>query len=200
MRSRKTYTAGATLGAVAVLTAGCLSDGGGGGGGGNNNTSRSIEVMYAFASGSKPESGFRAEGDAWAQENDVEIEYAQKGNFNQLVNTRVQGNDAPDVALLPQPGIMRDLAAEGQLADLADVIPQEDLDALIQGAVATGQVEGTQYAVPVSINVKSIVFYPKAAFEAEYEAPETFDDLVSLTDQIQRSEERRVGKECRSRW
>ncbi len=185
MRIRSKLTASATLGAVAVLTAGCLSDGGGGGGGGSNNTSRSIEVMYAFASGSKQESGFRAEVDAWAEENDVEIEYAQTGNFNQLINTRVQGNDAPDVALFPQPGIMRDLAAEGQLADLSDVIPQEDLDALVQGALATGQVDGTQYAVPVSINVKSIVFYPKEAFEAEYEVPETFDDLVSLTEQIQ---------------
>ena len=185
MSRRSTFTAGATLGAVAVLTTGCLSEGGGGGGGGSDNTSRSIEVMYAFASGSKQESGFRAEVDAWAQENDVEIEYAQTGNFNQLINTRVQGNDAPDVALFPQPGIMRDLAAEGQLADLSDVVPQEDLDALVQGALATGQVDGTQYAVPVSINVKSIVFYPKEAFEAEYEAPETFDDLVALSDQIQ---------------
>ena len=58
MRIRSSLAATATLGAVAVLTAGCLSDGGGGGGGGNNNTSRSIEVMYAFASGSKQESGF----------------------------------------------------------------------------------------------------------------------------------------------
>jgi alpha-glucoside transport system substrate-binding protein len=140
--------------------------------------------MYAFASGSKQESGFRAELDAWAQENDVEIEYAQTGNFNQLINTRVQGNDAPDVALFPQPGIMQDLAADGLLADLGEVIPQEDLDAMVQGALETGQVEGTQYAIPMSINVKSIVFYPKEAFEAEYQAPETFDDLVALTDEI----------------
>jgi alpha-glucoside transport system substrate-binding protein len=183
MRS-KTFTTGATLGAVAVLTTGCLGGGGGGGGGGSDNTSRSIEVMYAFATGSKQESGFRAELDAWAAENDVEIEYTQTGNFNQLINTRVQGNDAPDVALFPQPGIMQDLAADGLLADLGEVIPEEDLGQLVQGALATGQVEGTQYAVPMSINVKSIVFYPKEAFEAEYEAPETFDDLVALTDEI----------------
>jgi alpha-glucoside transport system substrate-binding protein len=185
MTRRSTFTAGATLGAIAVLTAGCLSDGGGGGGGGSSNTSNQIEVMYAFASGSKQESGFRAEVDAWAADNDVEIEYAQTGNFNQLINTRVQGNDAPDVALFPQPGIMRDLAAEGALADLSDIVPQEDLDAMVQGALATGQVDGTQYAVPVSINVKSIVFYPKEAFEAKYEVPQSFDDLLALTDQIQ---------------
>ena len=68
--------------------------------------------MYAFAGGQ--EEGFQAEVDAWAEENDVNVEYSQTGNFNQLINTRVQGNDAPDVALFPQPGIMRDLAERGR--------------------------------------------------------------------------------------
>jgi alpha-glucoside transport system substrate-binding protein len=183
MRSRKTFTAGATLSAVAVLTTGCLSDGGGGGGGGSDNTSRTIELMYAFTAGSKQESGFKAEVDAWAAENDVEIEYSQTGNFNQLINTRVQGNDPPDVAFFPQPGIMQDFAEEGSLADLSDVIPQEDLDGLIQGALETGQVDGAQYAIPMSINVKSIVFSPPE-FEEQYEIPQTLDDLVALSDEI----------------
>src|SRR3712207_1924308 len=116
MSRRSTFTAGATLGAVALLTTGCLSSGGGGGGGGSDNTSNNIEVMYAFAKGSKQETGFVAEVKAWAADNDVNVEFSQTGNFNQLINTRVQGNDAPDVALFPQPGIMKDLASEGALA------------------------------------------------------------------------------------
>ena len=183
MRIRSSFTATATLGAVAVLTAGCLSEDGGGGGG-NSNTSTTIEVMYAFAG--EQEAGFKAEVDAWAEENDVTVNYAQTGNFNQLINTRVQGNDAPDVALFPQPGIMRDLAEQDLLLDLSDVVDSGDLDAMIQGVVETGQVDGTQYALPMSINVKSIVFYPKGPFEAAgYEIPETYDDLVALSDQIQ---------------
>ena len=183
MRIRSTFTASATLGAVTVLTAGCLSDEGGGGGG-SSNTSNSIEVMYAFTGGQ--EEGFKAEVDAWAAENDVEIQYAQTGNFNQLINTRVQGNDAPDVALFPQPGIMTDLAGEGLLADLTDVVDSADLDVMIPGALETGQLDGTQYAVPMSINVKSIVFYPKQPFEAAgYTAPTTYDELVALSDEIQ---------------
>jgi alpha-glucoside transport system substrate-binding protein len=186
MRIRSNVTAGATLGAVAVLTAGCLSDGGGGGGGGSENTSRSIEVMYAFAN--EQEAGFQQEVEAWAEENDVEVQFSQTGNFNQLINTRVQGNDAPDVALFPQPGIMRDLAGEGLLADLSDVVDQGELDQHVQGVLETGEVDGTLYAVPMSINVKSIVFYPKGPFEeAGYEIPETYDDLVALTEQIQES-------------
>jgi alpha-glucoside transport system substrate-binding protein len=185
MRSRSSFTATATLGAVAVLTSGCLSSGDGGGGGGNSNTSNTIEVMYAFSGGQ--EEGFLAEVNAWAKENDVKIKPSQTGNFNQLINTRVQGNDAPDVALFPQPGIMHDMADRDLLADLSDVVDQGELDNMVQGVLETGQVDGTQYAVPMSINVKSIVFYPKKAFEsAGYEVPETYDDLVALTDQIQK--------------
>jgi alpha-glucoside transport system substrate-binding protein len=182
MRIRSTFTASATLGAVAVLTAGCLSEGGGGGG--SDNTSNTIEVMYAFAG--EQEAGFQAEVEAWAEENDVTVEFSQTGNFNQLINTRVQGNDAPDVALFPQPGIMTDLAGEGLLADLTDVVDSADLDVMIPGALETGQLDGTQYAVPMSINVKSIVFYPKQPFEAAgYTAPTTYDELVALSDEIQ---------------
>ena len=183
MRIRSTFTASATLGAVAVLTAGCLSDSGGGGGG-SDNTSSTIEVMYAFTGGQ--EEGFKAEVDKWAADNDVTIKYAQTGNFNQLINTRVQGNDAPDVALFPQPGIMKDMADQDLLADLSDVVESSELDQHVQGVLETGQVDGTQYAVPMSINVKSIVFYPKQPFEAAgYEAPTTYDELVALTDEIQ---------------
>ena len=182
MRTRSSVTASAVLGAVAVLTAGCLSEEGGGGGG-SSNTSNSIEVMYAFTGGQ--EEGFKAEVDAWAAENDVDIKYAQTGNFNQLINTRVQGNDAPDVALFPQPGIMKDMAEQDLLADLSDVIDSSELDQHVQGVLDTGKVDDTQYAVPMSINVKSIVFYPKGPFEAAgYAIPETYDDLVALTDQI----------------
>jgi alpha-glucoside transport system substrate-binding protein len=181
MRIRSTFGAVATAGAVALLTAGCLSSGGGGG---NTNTSNSIEVMYAFTT--DQESGFKAEVDAWAKENDVTVKYSQTGNFNQLINTRVRGNDAPDVALFPQPGIMKQMADQGLLADLSDIVDQGDLDAMIPGALETGQVDGTQYAIPMSINVKSIVFYPKQAAAAAglTQPPQTLDELMSLSQQI----------------
>jgi alpha-glucoside transport system substrate-binding protein len=97
MASRKTLATGTVLGAVALLTAGCLSSGGGGGG--NSNTSSTITVMYAFSGGQ--EQGFKDEVNAWAKDNGVTVKFAQTGNFNQLINTKVQGGDAPDVALFP---------------------------------------------------------------------------------------------------
>lgn len=48
-----------------------------------------------------------------------------------------------------------------------------------------GLVDDSLYAVPFTINVKSLVWYPTQAFEsAGYEAPETWDELTALTQQI----------------
>ena len=75
MRIRSTFAASVTLGAVAVLTAGCLS-GGGGGGGGNNNTSKNIEIMYAFTT--DQETGFKAEVNKWAKDNDITVKFPRQ--------------------------------------------------------------------------------------------------------------------------
>ena len=78
------------------------------------------------------------------------------------------------------------MAEQDLLADLSDVVESSELDNMVQGVLETGQVDGTQFAVPMSINVKSIVFYPKQPFEAAvYKAPTTYDELVALSDEIQ---------------
>jgi len=182
MPRRSTLATGAVLGAVGLLTTGCLSSGGGGGG--KSNTSKTIEVMYAFTT--DQETGFKDEVNAWAKQNDITVKFTQSSDFNSLINTRVQGNDAPDVAMFPQPGIMKDFADQGLLADLSDVVDSGDLDKIIPGALDTGQVDGTQYAIPMSINVKSIVFYPKKAAEAAglTTPPTTFEELQALSSKI----------------
>ena len=49
----------------------------------------------------------------------------------------------------------------------------------------TGKVKDTQYAIPMSINVKSIVFYPKAPAQAAgLAAPATFADLQTLSTKL----------------
>ena len=45
--------------------------------------------------------------------------------------------------------------------------------------------DGKMIGVWYSVGVKSLVWYPKRAFEAKgYEVPETWDELIALSDQI----------------
>jgi alpha-glucoside transport system substrate-binding protein len=184
MRIRSTFGAVATAGAVAVLTSGCLSSGGGGGG--SENTSNSIEIMYGFTG--QQSDDFIAVVQPWAEQNDIDIKFSPTANFNQLINTRVQGNQLPDIAIFPQPGVMRSIADRGDLADLSDVLDMDDLTAnTVPGALEAGQSEdGTQYAVLISSNVKSIVYFPQAAVQATglAQPPATLDGLQRLTDEV----------------
>jgi alpha-glucoside transport system substrate-binding protein len=186
MRIRSTFTATASLGAVAVLTAGCLSEGGGGGGGGSSNTSTTIELMYGFTG--QQSDDFQAIVEPWAEENGITINFAPTQDFNSLIVTRVQGNQLPDIAIFPQPGIMKSIAERGVLADLSEVLDMDELEAnMVPGLLESGQGDdGTQYSVLMSSNVKSGVYYPLAAAEAAglSEPPQTQEDLLAVTETI----------------
>ena len=48
-----------------------------------------------------------------------------------------------------------------------------------------GEVDGVQYGVPAKSDLKGIVFYKPALFEADgYEVPTTFDEFVALVDEM----------------
>ena len=103
MRIRSSLTATATLGAVAALTAGCLSSGGGGGGGGNEQHQQHHRG-HVRASPGDQESELQGRGQRWAKNNDVTVKFPQTGDFNSLINTRVQGNERPTSPCSRSPG------------------------------------------------------------------------------------------------
>ena len=71
---------------------------------------------------------------------------------------------------------------------------------MIQGAVDDRAGQGNQYAIPMSINVKSIVFYPKKAAQAAglTTPPQTFDDLQTLSTTASRPPAPRPGASASS--
>jgi alpha-glucoside transport system substrate-binding protein len=142
--------------------------------------------MYGFTG--QQSDDFQAVVKPWAEKNGITIKFSPTSNFNQLINTRVQGNQLPDIAIFPQPGIMKSIAKGGHLADLSSVLDMNDISKnMLEGAVKAGQGEdGKQYAVLISSNIKSIVYYPKQAAQAAgiTQPPQTFDQLMQLTNTI----------------
>jgi alpha-glucoside transport system substrate-binding protein len=174
------------VGAAALLTTGCLSSGDSGDSGGSSgdNTSKNIEIMTGF-SGDQFEF-FKAEVDPYAKSQGITIKWSPAPNFNQLIVTRVQGRNLPDIATFPQPGLLKDIAGRGVMAPLDDVVDLADLEAnYTAGTLETAKLDGKLYGALISMNVKSLVFYPKKAFEAAgYTAPKTLDELQALTEKI----------------
>jgi alpha-glucoside transport system substrate-binding protein len=143
--------------------------------------------MFAF--GGDQTQGFKDSLEPWAKANNIKIKYTQASSFDTLVRSSVAGNNAPDIALFPQPGLLKDLQKQGKLQPLDDVLDMAKLESsIVPGFLDAAKVDGKHYGVPVSMNVKSLVFYNKPAFKAAgYTVPTTIDELMTLTKKIKDS-------------
>jgi alpha-glucoside transport system substrate-binding protein len=144
----------------------------------------SVLVMGAFAGGDE-EARFNAVNDRFMEMTGIEVTYEGTRDFEVVINTRVEGGDPPDVALLPQPGLMTRFADAGELVGLWPSIVERIDENYASVWKDLGSYQGTPYGVFHRVNAKSFVWYPKKAFEeAGYEVPETWDELIALSDQI----------------
>jgi alpha-glucoside transport system substrate-binding protein len=184
------FRVAAVAAAAVLVSAGCLEDSGGGGNGGTSgNGDKQVEILFGF--GGDQSKAFQAALNEWAKTNDVTIKYSEASqSFDTLVRSRVAGNNLPDIAFFPQPGVMMDIAKSGKLRELGSLIDVNALKStLVPGELDAGtSPEGKVYGSPMSMNVKSLVWYPKKAFEAAgYKVPTTTAELLALTDQIRAS-------------
>jgi alpha-glucoside transport system substrate-binding protein len=113
------------------------------------------------------------------------------GSTTESIAVKSQSGTIEDIVNFPQPGTMGSYAKQGKIVDLNTFIKPEWLkENYNQGFVDTNTVPDAS-GKPIlggvfnRINLKSIVFYPKKAFdEAGYTVPETWDEMLALSDQI----------------
>jgi len=116
----------------------------------------------------------------------IDVTYEGITDYETVLSTRVDGGNAPDIAQIAQPGLMRTYASEGNLVALSDFMDTDQLTTdYIESFVELGSYEDDVYGVFYKGDLKSIVWYPVQAFEdAGYEVPTTWDELTALSDQI----------------
>ena len=189
MRGMTLTKATAIAAGVALLTTGCLSSGTSNDAGGSSGGTAKQEVSIMFGFGGDQTQGFKDSLDPWAKANNIKIKYTQAAAFDTLIRSSVAGNNAPDIALFPQPGLLKDIQKQNKLQPLDDVLDMKKLESsIVPGFLDAASVGGKRYGVPVGMNIKSLVFYNKPAFTAAgYQIPKTIDELVSLTEKIKTS-------------
>src|SRR5215213_1024526 len=188
MRWRRLFQ-GIVVAAVAMLfAAACL---GADGGAGRNTRAQtgSGHTPIAIISGFRGDqsTGLTETMKQFESQSGIKIKFTDASqSFDTLIRPRVQGNNPPDIALFPQPGLMLDFAKQGKLQDLGAMLDVNALKgALVPGVLDVSTQDGKTYGFPVNFNVKSLVWYPKKAFEAKgYKVPTTIAELEALTDQI----------------
>src|SRR3712207_6740030 len=103
----------------------------------------------------------------------------QNEELDGKLQTSLNSGSAPDIFLQRGGGKMAAMVEAGQLKDITADISSETKQAVGDAALQTGQVEGKQYAVPVSI-LPGGFWYSKNLFaKAGVTAPPTTLDELS---------------------
>lgn len=122
----------------------------------------------------------------------AEVKYSSSENYEQQAVIDTEAGSPANITILPQPGLLADLAAKGHLVPLTGDDAKFVTDNYGAGAswVALGSFKGKDgasafYAFPYKADVKSLVWYSPENFkDAGYEIPNTMEELTSLQEKI----------------
>ncbi len=106
-------------------------------------------------------------------------------DFEDDIGTQVAAATPPDIAAFPQPGCSAGSRGAAMSARFPTTLSPPSSENWPAGWMSFGNVDGTQYGVPMKSDLKSLVWYMPACFaEKGYEVPTTLDDFFALTEQM----------------
>lgn len=132
--------------------------------------------------------GFQVVLDLFTEQTGIEIVYELDANIAaNVVRTGFLENPA-DIALLPRPGVIRQLANSSELIPLndpTDPILTSDLliSTLSPNLIRLGSFNGRLFGLMITSRSKSTIWYrPDSFAEYDLEIPDTWDDLQAIAD------------------
>jgi alpha-glucoside transport system substrate-binding protein len=184
---QRALAVGLSAGAATSLLAAC--------GGGNSispttastagpTKSSTIDLLNVWTGEEK--ASFDAVAAPFITQNKVTINAEATRDLSATLTTRIRGNNPPDMAVLPNPGFMQQLAAQGKLIPLDSFLDMNQVKHdYSQGWLDLGTYNGHLYALFYKAANKGTIWYnPKSFTAGGYQAPATWTDLIALSDKI----------------
>jgi len=179
---KRSRIAGTALAATAaLLLAACSSSGGGSGSGTASGTAPGASAS-GTAAGALPslkgqhltvlaewtgaeQADFQAVLNSFDSLTGASVSYQSGGsNTGTVLQTKIAGGSPPDVALLPEPGLINTLAQQGAIKPLTPAIQQEVAADYGPGWESMGTVDGKLYSVVYKASNKTTFWYNTAQF------------------------------------
>ncbi len=150
-----------------------------GAGGAADLTGQTLEVAAVWTG--DEQKNFKAVTDLFTQQTGAKVQYTSTGDdIATVLGTRIQGGSPPDVAFLPQPGLMKQFAGKNQLQPLDNVIGTEMGTNYAPVWKDLGSVDGKLYGLLFKAANKSTVWYNTKVFnDAGVQPPKTWDELLT---------------------
>jgi len=115
----------------------------------------------------------------------ADVKYEGSKEFETQLQVRVQSGNPPDIAYIPQPGLLQTLVGTGKVVEAPSTVSDNVDKWFGEDWRSYGSVDGKLYAAPLGANVKSFVWYsPKMFADNGWEIPTTWDDMLALSDTI----------------
>ncbi|MBN9610461.1 MAG: extracellular solute-binding protein [Actinobacteria bacterium] len=113
------------------------------------------------------------------------IKFNSDKNFEQQIVVQARSGNPPDLAFVPQPGLLQTLVSTGKTVPAPAQVEANVDKYWDPGWKTYATVNGKFYGAPLGANVKSLVWYsPKMFKAAGYQVPQTWDDMIKLSDTI----------------
>ncbi|MDN5765593.1 MAG: ABC transporter substrate-binding protein [Humibacillus sp.] len=114
----------------------------------------------------------------------IKIQYTGSNTFESDLPVKVNGGNAPNLAIIPQPGLLQQMVSTGTVKKPpAQTVKNEDNWSKVWKNY--GSADGTFYAAPMSANMKSLVWYsPKYFASKGYKVPTTHAELMTLSNKM----------------
>ena len=167
------------LGAGLSLTA-CSSSGGGG------SNSTTVTIWSSVDPPVKAGLEKKLVAELAAAKSNIKINWQTVTNINQLIITKIQAGNTPDIAYIPQPGVVAQMENLGAVKPLNSVVDMSSLQQnMVPGMLDAGTINGKLYGLLGSANVKGLVWYDKAAWTAAgWQVPTSIPAFESLLAQM----------------
>jgi ABC-type glycerol-3-phosphate transport system substrate-binding protein len=145
---------------------------------------QSLEVAGVWTG--QEQASFQAVLDAFATKTGATVHFTSTGDdIATVLGTRIEGKNPPDVALLPQPGLITELANRGALIDLGPIVGKAVDDNYAPLWRQLGSVNGKLSGVFFKAANKSTVWYNTHVFtDAGVNEPATWDDFTKTLQTI----------------
>ncbi len=115
----------------------------------------------------------------------IKVTHEGSGEFEATLTVRVEGGQAPDIALFPQPGLFADYASSDKLTQPSDDYITAAQANYSESWMNYGTVDGQVWGAPYKANVKSFVWYSPTMFaDNGWAIPTTWAEMTALSDKI----------------
>jgi alpha-glucoside transport system substrate-binding protein len=170
---------------VAILAALALALGACGGDDGGTAEGDGQVTIFSLWGGSEQEA-FQKVLDQFTKDTQIRTKYESARDFLPVIRTRLAADNPPEVAILPRPGFVDELAGDDALISLEDLglDPEAINENYSETWIDLATFEDTTYGVVAKANSKSTVWYKPSSFrENGFEVPTDWQGLLDITEQ-----------------